>query len=79
MGSRNTGKALRERTRGREGAGLKKDEGAGLKKEEREGESKRARAIERKRKSLTRRKTETLHSPAVSGQGCFAPTGTIRH
>ena len=37
MGSRNTGRALRERTRGSEGAGLKKDEGAGLKKEERAG------------------------------------------
>ena len=34
MGSRNTGRALRKRTRGREGAGLKKDEGAGLKKDE---------------------------------------------
>ena len=33
MGSRNIGRALRERTRGREGAGLKKDEGAGLKKD----------------------------------------------
>ena len=44
MGSRNTGKALRERTRGREGAGLKKDEGAGLKKEEGAGlEKKRER------------------------------------
>ena len=44
MGSRNTGRALRERTRGSEGAGLKRDEGTGLKKDEGAGLKKEERA-----------------------------------